>query len=56
MVQQSDWNELVTEPAKLKYAQSITDLYKIADGNADGFGTLDLKSDGIVNWERKLKL
>ena len=54
VVQHSDWNESVTEPTKLKYAQSITDYHKIADGNAVGNGTPGLKSDGIVNWESKL--
>ncbi|WP_339627279.1 hypothetical protein [uncultured Maribacter sp.] len=54
VVQHSDWNESVTEPIKLKYAQSITDYHKIADGNAVGNGTPGLKSDGIVNWESKL--
>jgi hypothetical protein len=54
VVQHSDWNESVTEPSKLKYAQSITDYHKIADGNAVGNGTPGLKSDGKINWERKL--
>jgi hypothetical protein len=54
VVQHSDWNESVTEPSKLKYAQSITDYHKIADGNAFGNGTPGLKSDGKINWERKL--
>lgn len=54
VVQHSDWNESVTEPAKLKYTQSVTDYHKIADGNAVGNGTPGLKSDGIVNWDSKL--
>ena len=54
VVQHSNWNESVTEPSKLKYAQSITDYHKIADGNAVGNGTPGLKSDGKINWEGKL--
>ena len=54
VVQHSDWNESVTEPTKLKYAQTKTDYHKIADGNAVGNGTPGLKSDGNVNWEDKL--
>jgi hypothetical protein len=54
VVQHSDWNESVTEPTKLKYAQSITDYHKIADGNTVGNGTPGLKSEGKVHWESKL--
>ena len=54
VVQHSDWNESVTEPTKLKYAQTITDYHKIADGNAVGNGTPGFKSDGKVDWESKL--
>ncbi|HDZ06021.1 hypothetical protein LCGC14_0130120 [marine sediment metagenome] len=54
VVQHSDWNESVTEPTKLKYAQTVTDYHKIADGNAEGNGTPGLKSDGEVDWKSKL--
>ncbi|WP_051941796.1 hypothetical protein [Maribacter forsetii] len=54
VVQHSDWNESVTEPTKLKYAQTVTDYHKIADGNEVGNGTPGLKSDGKVEWESKL--
>ena len=54
VVQHSDWNESVTEPIKLKYAQTVTDYHKIADGNKVGNGTPGLKSDSKVDWESKL--
>ncbi|MEP2279434.1 hypothetical protein [Maribacter sp.] len=54
VVQHSDWNESVTEPAKLMYVKTATDYHKIADGNAMGNGTPGLKSDGKVDWESKI--
>ena len=51
IVQHSDWNESVTHPDKLQFAQKHSDYHKIPDGNAEGNGTPGFRSPKIIDWK-----
>ena len=55
LVQHSDWNESVTAPEKLAFAQEQADYQKIADGNALGNGTPGYTTNSSVYWEPVLE-
>ena len=50
VVQHSDWNEEVTDPAHLANVKKQTDYHKIPDGNALNNGTPGFNSSSIVDW------
>ena len=50
VVQHSDWNESVTDPAKLAYVRQKATYHRIPDGNAEGNGTPGFNSPDDRHW------
>lgn len=54
IVQHSDWNEEVTSPGLLAFAQQQTNYHKIKDGNAVGNGTPGFRTPGYTQWKEQV--